>query len=114
MKTQQCLRCVVPSPFSQRERLRTSIYKKEQIIFSNPVQADIQRLCIGTNGKCEQGVGDKVPDELIAPGLLIQPGQTIPVTFSCLGDYSITSTTTPYMNMTVHIFIPGDVDTCSP
>jgi hypothetical protein len=50
-----------------------------------------------------------IPKELQAPGIMIDPGQTLRFIFPVSGDYQIVSATTPGMTLTVHVSVPSSV-----
>ena len=81
-------------------RTSVSINTGDAIYFHNLANGATQRICVGVNQHCQPGNSD--PAQLDY-GLVMQPGQTVSVVFDTEGDYQITSTTTPHMNMTVNV-----------
>jgi hypothetical protein len=83
---------------------RTSVHINpgETLHFQNPADGVMQVLCIGVDQRCQP--------EYVGPpfyrGLTIRPGQTVDVVFEASNVYSITSTTTPHMNITISVDIP--------
>jgi hypothetical protein len=83
---------------------RTSVHINpgEKIHFQNPANGVMQNLCIGVDQHCQP--------EYVGPpfyrGLIIRPGQTVDVVFDASNVYSITSTTTPHMNITISVDFP--------
>jgi uncharacterized membrane protein YgcG len=76
----------------------------ETLNVQNVADGATQVLCIGVNQKCRQESG--APDAL-NHGLRVQPGQIVTITFNTPGSYSITSETTPDMNLSVDITTPS-------
>ena len=79
----------------------------DSLHFQNPANGVIQVLCIGVDQHCSSATG--APGE-ISGGLRVAPGQTVTVIFPNEGDFSITSETTPHMNITIHVTIPDNSD----
>lgn len=78
-----------------------SINKGQAITFVNPASGATHILCIGKDQKCSGGSG---PSELGAGNpLTINPGETKSVTFPNSGDFAITCTVHPNMDMVVHV-----------
>lgn len=73
------------------------------IYFRNPANGVMQILCVGRDQHCQSGQND--PSQL-DNGLVIQPGQTVSVTFDTAGMYQITSKTTTHMNITISVNVP--------
>ncbi|EFH85049.1 hypothetical protein [Ktedonobacter racemifer] len=83
-------------------RTSVSINTGDAIYFHNLANGVTQFLCVGVNQNCQPGKSD--PAQLDY-GLVIQPDQTVSVVFDVEGNYHITSTTTPHMNMTVNVYV---------
>lgn len=73
----------------------------QTITYVNPASGSIHILCIGKNQNCSGGAG---PSELTGGNkLTINPGETKSITFPTKGDYDITCTVHPNMDMEVHV-----------
>jgi plastocyanin len=63
-----------------------------------------QVICIGSNQRCDSTAIDPTvfdPSSLAGPGIRIAPGQGEDVTFTTYDTYTITSATSPGLNLTV-------------
>lgn len=58
-------------------------------------------ICTGNNGTC--AANPDAPKDLAAPGFTIQAGQDQSVTFDKPGDYQLTCTVHPNMNLTLRV-----------
>lgn len=76
-----------------------NIFTGETVYFRN-TSGIIQTLCVGSHRECANP-NATAPEQLRAPGLSIQPGQTINLVFDTSGTYQIISTTTPALTLTV-------------
>jgi hypothetical protein len=85
---------------------RASIYEMSIIVggairLTNSPTGVPQQLCV------ECTTMSNIPKELQAPGIMIDPGQTLRFVFPVAGDYEIVSTTTPGMSLMVHVSVSG-------
>ena len=62
-------------------------------------------LCLGKDGQCE--ASPQGPDALHGPGLRIAPGETKEITFPSPGQYQVTCTIHPSMNLTISVLGTG-------
>jgi hypothetical protein len=85
-------------------RNSVNLSTNETLNVQNVADGATQVLCIGVNQKCRQESG--APDAL-NHGLRVQPGQRVTITFNTPGSYSITSETTPDMNLSVDVTTPS-------
>jgi len=85
-------------------RNSVNLSTNETLNVQNVADGATQVLCIGVNQKCRQESG--APDAL-NHGLRVQPGQIVTITFNTPGSYSITSETTPDMNLSVDVTTPS-------
>lgn len=76
----------------------------EILSLQNAADGVTQVLCIGVNQKCQPESG--APD-VLNHGLRVRPGQVVTVTFNTPGGYSITSETTPGMNLSIDVTTPS-------
>ncbi len=60
-----------------------------------------QILCVGTNQRCDTSAVD--PRAFVSPGIRFAPGQSKVILFDTPDTYSITSTVTPKMNLTITV-----------
>jgi hypothetical protein len=75
----------------------------DDLMFYNPGPAP-RTICLGAHGVC--AAGGKGPDALRAPGLTVQPGQTVDVRFA-EGDFGLTVVAdVPGRDATVEAFTP--------
>jgi hypothetical protein len=58
-------------------------------------------LCVGTDGHCDANA--RGPSQLHGPGLALHPGDTAVLTFSAVGEYPVTCTIHPNMNVTISV-----------
>jgi len=72
----------------------------DTITFVNSSDGVKQVLCVGSNQKCSPRDFGTPPE--LAGGLTLLPGESMSVAFPNNGDYTITSETTPMMNITIH------------
>lgn len=83
-------------------RASVSIDVGDTVHFKNAADGVTQVLCIGLDQKCEPNAKD-APEILAKGQLSLAPGQTVDVTFYETGYFTITSKTTPHMNMQMHV-----------
>jgi len=62
-------------------------------------------LCLGTDGQCD--ASPQGPDALHGPGLRIAPGDTKEISFLSPGQYQVTCTIHPSMNLTISVLGTG-------
>jgi hypothetical protein len=61
----------------------------------------VHMLCLGTDGHCD--ANPHGPTQLHGSGLAIHPGDSTVLTFSDVGDYPVTCTIHPNMNLTISV-----------
>jgi len=76
------------------------ISEGETIRFVNQ-SSTTQVLCVGTNQKCDTTAVD--PRPFLSPGRRFAPGQSEVIVFDTPDTYTITSTVTPKMNLTITV-----------
>jgi hypothetical protein len=76
-----------------------NIFTGETVHFRN-TSGITQTLCVGSHQECANP-NATAPEQLRAPGLSIQSGQTINLVFDTSRTYQIISTTTPALTLTV-------------
>ena len=67
----------------------------------------VHQLCLGKDGQCDASA--QGPDELHSPGIKITPGNTTDILFLSPGQYQITCTIHPSMNLTISVLGTGQV-----
>ena len=67
----------------------------------------LHQLCLGKDGQCDANA--QGPDMLHDPGMKIAPGDTIDIIFPSAGQYQITCTIPPRMNLTVSVLGMGQL-----
>jgi plastocyanin len=67
----------------------------------------VHQLCLGKDGQCDANA--QVPDALHGPGMKIAPGNTSDILFPSPGQYQITCTIHPSMNLTSSLLGTGQV-----
>ena len=76
------------------------ISEGETIRFVNQ-SSTTQVLCVGTNQQCNTSAAD--PRAFVSPGIRFAPGQSKVILFDTPDTYTITSTVTPKMNLTITV-----------
>jgi plastocyanin len=85
---------------------RLTISAGQAVRLLDPTQTGgTHRLCLGADGHCDTGA--QGPDELHDPGLLLMPGDTKDIGFASAGQYQVTCTIHPSMNLTVSVLGTG-------
>ncbi len=84
-------------------RNSVSISNGETLHMQNPADGVTQIICIGVDQKC---LPEKGAPDALNHGIRVQPGQSVTITFATNGDYHITSTTMPGMNLSVDLRSP--------
>ncbi len=69
--------------------------------FVDEQSGSTHQMCLGDDGTCHSSANG--PKSMLAPGFLIQPGQTMDVVFSAAGTFDITCTIHPEMNLTITV-----------
>jgi plastocyanin len=58
-------------------------------------------LCWGKDGQC--AANPRCPAQLRGPGMTMRPGDAVVLTFDSVGDYTMTCTLHPSMNLTISV-----------
>lgn len=107
---------IATAPLGSTVTLGQSSFLKTSVSFSagkalrlvDPTTSGgLHQLCLGKDGQCD--VNAQGPDALHSPGMKIAPGDTTDVIFSSAGQYQITCTIHPRMNLTVSVLGTGQV-----
>jgi hypothetical protein len=67
----------------------------------------LHQLCLGKDGQCDANA--QGPDALHDPGMKIAPGDIVDIIFPAAGQYQITCTIHPRMNLTVSVLGTGQM-----
>jgi plastocyanin len=65
----------------------------------------LHQLCLGKDGQCDANA--QGPDALRNPGMKVAPGDTVEIIFPAAGQYQVTCTIHPQMNLTVSVLGTG-------
>ena len=82
------------------------IAEGETIRFVNQSATVTQTLCLGSDKQCDRSgflLLELPPQALVSPGLRLAPGQAKDVVFNTAGTFTLTSTVTPGMNLTITV-----------
>jgi len=88
--------------FSQQQ---VSITEGDTIRFANPSSGIEQRLCLASHFECT--TMNDGPTELQAPGIAVEPGDTLHVSFPTAGTYQVLASNVPATLLTIHVNVPS-------